>query len=169
MTVIDYTNLKRRPTYDQLLNYEKSGGPKIKYPNRIATFIRRSYQLSNLLDRDGETFDAKEYEDKLLKEQQIQQTIKQISDSTDVVATELRAVKAGISTTNGKLDKISNLRQEQKVLKVKDKGIETETKLYITTRMDQIDQYHKRLIQNHKHQQQYKWTLMIIPKICKKK
>ena len=50
------TQMKRglslRPTYDQVLNSYLSGGPDIKKPNRIASFIRESPQYQNLLKDD---------------------------------------------------------------------------------------------------------------------
>ena len=33
-------NLRRKPTYDELINYLELKQPKIKYPNRNATLLR---------------------------------------------------------------------------------------------------------------------------------
>ena len=46
-------DLRRRPTYEELINYIEIVKPKIKYPDRFATFLRNSHYLSqfgNLLD-----------------------------------------------------------------------------------------------------------------------
>ena len=46
--------LRRKPTYEELINYIEIEKPKIKYPDRTATFLRNSHYLSqfdgNLLD-----------------------------------------------------------------------------------------------------------------------
>ena len=45
--------LKKRPDYDEIQDYLNNKQPKLKYPDRLATFIRRTNQMSNLLDGDG--------------------------------------------------------------------------------------------------------------------
>ena len=50
---INYQGLRQRQTYDELVDYLLDKQPKIIYPDRRATFIRNSPQLSNLLDGDG--------------------------------------------------------------------------------------------------------------------
>ena len=49
----NYQGLRRRPEYDEIVNYLNNDLPSIKYPDRLATFLRRTNQLSNLLDNDG--------------------------------------------------------------------------------------------------------------------
>ena len=44
--------LSLNPTYDQVLNNYLSGGPYIKKPNRVASFIRASPQYQDLLKND---------------------------------------------------------------------------------------------------------------------
>ena len=39
-------DLRRRPTYEELINYIEIVKPKIKYPDRFATFLRNSHYLS---------------------------------------------------------------------------------------------------------------------------
>ena len=45
--------LKKRPDYDEIQDYLNNKQPKLKYPDRLATFIRRTNQMSNLLDGEG--------------------------------------------------------------------------------------------------------------------
>jgi len=45
--------LKKRPDYDEMLDYLNNKQPKLKFPDRLATFIRRTNQISNLLDGEG--------------------------------------------------------------------------------------------------------------------
>ena len=50
---LNYDGLKRRKTYEELIEYLQYDQPKIKYPDRTASQIRNSPQLSNLLDGEG--------------------------------------------------------------------------------------------------------------------
>ena len=52
--VINYTGLKRRETYDEIVDYLEHGQEQIKYPNRKAKQLRESPYLTNLLDADGD-------------------------------------------------------------------------------------------------------------------
>lgn len=45
--------LKKRPDYDEIQDYLNNKQPKLKFPDRLATFIRRTNQMSNLLDGEG--------------------------------------------------------------------------------------------------------------------
>ena len=46
--------LRKRPTYDKLVGYLDGGQDQIKWPDRLATQLHNSYQISNLVDSDGE-------------------------------------------------------------------------------------------------------------------
>ena len=46
--IIASTGLTLKPTYDQLLDYIQEDPDKVKYPNRTATILRRSFELSQL-------------------------------------------------------------------------------------------------------------------------
>ena len=50
---LNYEGMKRRETYDEVVDYIQNKQEKIKYPNRLAKQIRNSPQLSNLLDGEG--------------------------------------------------------------------------------------------------------------------
>ena len=54
MTAIKDTGLKKQKTYDELINNLNNKPLKLSSPNRIATQLRNSNQLSNLLDGNGE-------------------------------------------------------------------------------------------------------------------
>jgi len=51
---LNYEGLKKRETYDEIIDYLMNKQEKIKMPNRLAKQLRESPQLSNLLDGDGE-------------------------------------------------------------------------------------------------------------------
>ena len=59
-------NLRKKPTFDELINYIEVEQPKIKYPDRIATFLRNTQYLSQF---DGNLFDVEEQEKQIAKEQ----------------------------------------------------------------------------------------------------
>ena len=42
------TGLTLKPTYDKLFYYIQEDPDKVKYPNRTATMLRRSFELSQL-------------------------------------------------------------------------------------------------------------------------
>ena len=50
-------NIRKKPTFNELINYLEIKQPKIKYPDRMATFLRNSHYLSqfgNLLDVEAQ-------------------------------------------------------------------------------------------------------------------
>lgn len=49
---INYNGLKKRQTYDELVNYIETDPNKIKYPNRSATFAERSHYMKHLGGED---------------------------------------------------------------------------------------------------------------------
>ena len=59
-------NLRKKPTFNELINYIEEEQPKIKYPDRTATFLRNSHYLSQF---DGNLFDLEEQEKQIAKEQ----------------------------------------------------------------------------------------------------
>jgi len=62
MYAINYDGLRKRDTYNELIDYLQFGQEKITYPDRFAKRIRESPQISNLLD--GEGLDKKELEER---------------------------------------------------------------------------------------------------------
>ena len=59
-------NLRKKPTFNELINYIEIKQPKIKYPDRTATFLRNSHYLSQF---DGNLFDVEAQEKEIAKEQ----------------------------------------------------------------------------------------------------
>ena len=51
--MINYTGLRKRDSYNEIINYLQTDQPKIKYPNRNATFLLNTSQHSSLLELDG--------------------------------------------------------------------------------------------------------------------
>ena len=56
MYAANYDGLKKRETYNEIVEYLQYGQEKIKYPDRRAKQLRESPQLSNLLDGNGSSY-----------------------------------------------------------------------------------------------------------------
>ena len=67
--------LRKKPTYDSLIDYIQNKQPIIKYPDRLATQIMNSRELGNL-DKIG-MIGMEEQQQNLMKEQQRQVIITQ--------------------------------------------------------------------------------------------
>ena len=50
---VNYDGLRKRDTYNELIDYLQFKQEKIIYPDRFAKRIRESPQISNLLDGEG--------------------------------------------------------------------------------------------------------------------
>ena len=50
---VNYQGLKKRESYNEIVDYLENKQEKINYPNRFAKQIRNSPELSNLLDGEG--------------------------------------------------------------------------------------------------------------------
>ena len=64
MFAINYEGLKKRETYDEIVEYIENKQDKIQYPDRTAKQLRNSPQLSNLLDGDNEGYEDMEEQQK---------------------------------------------------------------------------------------------------------
>ena len=50
---LNYEGLRKRESYDEIIDYIQNKQEKIKFPDRVAMQLRNSPQLSNLLDSGG--------------------------------------------------------------------------------------------------------------------
>jgi hypothetical protein len=89
-------SLRKKPTYDELINYLEVGQPKIKYPDRTATFLRNSPYLS-IFDNDS-FIDLEEQENRIEKEKLKEAEVKRITSETQGTAQVIRTYN--ISTPN---------------------------------------------------------------------
>ena len=95
MTNIKTSGLKLRPTYDELVNQKQD---KIKLPNRLATQLRNSNQLSNLLDGDGEGLLSMELQQQnIIREQLKALTINTMADANSTA----KVLKIASTQTGG--------------------------------------------------------------------
>ena len=91
-------NLRRRPTYNELINYLEVEQPIIKYPDRTATFLRNSHYLSQF---DGNLLDVEEQEKNIEKEKLKESEIRKIAAEKQTTAQLLRRPRKHISIQTG--------------------------------------------------------------------
>ena len=70
--------LRKRPHYEEVSHEMVVNPPKIKYPDRTATFLRNSHYLSRF-DGDPSFLDLEEQENNIIKEQLLQQELRRLS------------------------------------------------------------------------------------------
>ena len=51
--MINYTGLRKRDSYNEIINHIQTDQPTVKYPNRKASFLLNTPQYSSLLELDG--------------------------------------------------------------------------------------------------------------------
>ena len=83
-------NLRKKPTFNELINYLEVEQPKIKFPDRTATFLRNSHYLSQF---DGNLLDLEEQEKNFEKEKLKEAEIRKIAAETQTTAALLRTTK----------------------------------------------------------------------------
>jgi len=97
-------SLRKRPTYDEVIDYIENKQPKIKYPNRTATFLRNSPYLSQF---DGDSWiDLETQENNIERERLKESAIKRITAENKGTAQLTRAFN--ISTTPKQTPSVAN-------------------------------------------------------------
>ena len=111
---VAYQGLRKKESYDEIVDYLENKQEKPKYPNRLATQIRNSPQLSNLLDGagEGDVEIAKQQMNKI-KHEQVQHAIQQVSASSGGTAQILRA---SASQTDKPLLSVSGTQYDKPVM-----------------------------------------------------
>jgi hypothetical protein len=93
---VNYTGLRKRETYDEVVDY-LDNQPKIKYPDRRATQIRNSLYMTNLLDGDG---DMEQQQNKAMKNTEVEHRIREEASRTNSTAQHFRMDTGGYNTPN---------------------------------------------------------------------
>jgi len=92
--------LHKRPHYEELIDTISFKQPKIKYPNRVATFIRNSPYLSQF---DGDSWiDLEEQENNILKEKLIQEALRKVASDKGITNLVLQGTRPGYATPSEK-------------------------------------------------------------------
>ena len=80
---VNYHGLRRRESYDDIVDYLENKQEHIKYPNRLAKQLRESPQLSNLLDGAGMgVVEMQEHEMNKIKHEQAEHAVIQTASSS---------------------------------------------------------------------------------------
>ena len=89
---LNYEGMRRRETYDEVVDYIQNKQEKIKYPNRLAKQIRNTPQLSNLLDGEGYGLESMEKQnDRETKTKDIERRIFETARTGPLGSAELSA------------------------------------------------------------------------------
>ena len=83
-------SLRKRPTYNEIVDYLENDQPKIKYPDRTATFLRNSPYLSQF-DGDFSFINLEEQENNITKEKMKEELIKSLAASAHQTAQLIRS------------------------------------------------------------------------------
>ena len=85
---VNYIGLRKRDTYNELIDYLLDKQPNVIYPDRKAKFIRNSPILSNLLDGDGMgSIYWQEQQINRIKEEQKEHAIQQTGGTAQILRT----------------------------------------------------------------------------------
>ena len=118
ITGLRFKELEKRPTYDDLIE-EIINGFKLKVPNRTATFIYNSPEISNLLSPDGTSIkDIEEHEERKYKEEIKEIEIKKQASTSTQTAQQIRTQSVGTSTFNP--PQIFDLTMDDKIDDIQD-------------------------------------------------
>ena len=90
---VNYKGLSKRETYDELIDYIQNKQDKIKLPNRLATLLRNSPELSNLLDGEGMgALDMEKHQQRVVNEQLKQAQLIETAARTNTTAAVLKSM-----------------------------------------------------------------------------
>lgn len=81
--------LRKRPTYNEMVNYLENEQPKIKYPDRRASFLRNSPYLSQF-DGDDSFIGLEEQENNIAKQRILEEEVKRLSAESKQTAQAVR-------------------------------------------------------------------------------
>ena len=81
MHQVNYNGLRKRESYDEIVNIIEDPKDKIKYPDRRATFTLQSPQVSSILH--GSTLEIDQQQENFNKQKLIEQVIHNMSTSTN--------------------------------------------------------------------------------------
>lgn len=96
----DNLYLRKRASYDEMINNLVLDNPKIKYPDRYATFFRNS-PFGSVFDGDNSYLNLEEQENKIAKERLQQEQLKKVASETQTTAQVLRATNKHIKIQTG--------------------------------------------------------------------
>ena len=81
MSQVNFTGMRKRDTYDEIVHSLETDKLKLNYPDRAATFMLNSQQVSNI--KYGTSLDVDEMHEKLNKSNIIEHIVNQMSSTTN--------------------------------------------------------------------------------------
>ena len=81
--------LKRRQTYEEVIEYIKNDKDKIKYPDREAKQLRNTFELSQLDGVGMQIMEQQQFRE--MKEREKEHLLRQIASKTNLSSTDARA------------------------------------------------------------------------------
>ena len=104
-----YDGLRRRPRFDEMVEFVQYQQPFLKYPDRRAKQLRESPYLTQL---DGDGFDEmQEQQEKAMKEQEKQNEIKRLAGEEGETASLIRSML--LSESNNSRFSTANFRNKK--------------------------------------------------------
>ena len=89
--------LRKRPHYGDMINEIEVNQPKIKYPDRRATFLRNTHYLSQF-DGDLSFINLEDQESKMAKERILEEELRKTARDT---GTTCRGIQASMQSNRG--------------------------------------------------------------------
>ena len=83
--------LKRRQTYEEVIDYIENDKDKIKYPDRTAKQLRNTFELSQLDGVGMQLMEQQQFRE--MKEREKEHLLRQIASNTSTLITEARATE----------------------------------------------------------------------------
>ena len=157
---VNYQGLRKRESYNEIVDYLENKQEKINYPNRFAKQIRNSPELSNLLD--GEGMGAVEMEEQQLKameHEQAEQAVRQAGGTAQVLRaaasqTDKPAIRVGETQTRN--PRMASTGSQAWKPNVASGGVQTagpQTEIFDMTLDDNVDAMMDEVqaVSDHKH------------------
>ena len=101
--------LRKRPHFGEMINEIEVNQPKIKYPDRRATFLRNTHYLSQF-DGDNSFINLEEQESNMAKEQFLQQELRRMARETGETHMGLLASRGSSTASSTSTDSDSQQR-----------------------------------------------------------
>ena len=137
---VNYQGLRKRESYNEIVDYLENKQEKINYPNRFAKQIRNSPELSNLLDGEGMgAVEMEEQQIKAMEHEQAEQAVRQAGGTAQVLraaASQTDKPKIKVSETQTRNPRMASTGSQAYRPNVASGGVQTEGAQYFDMTLD---------------------------------
>ena len=137
---VNYQGLRKRESYNEIVDYLENKQEKINYPNRFAKQIRNSPELSNLLDGEGMgAVEMEEQQIKAMEHEQAEQAVRQAGGTAQVLraaASQTDRPKIKVSETQTRNPRMASTGSQAYRPNVASGGVQTEGAQYFDMTLD---------------------------------